>query len=243
MPNPPNKIKFTSGQRLFLKENYAIMTNKQLADALGLRLTRVRMELYSMGLKRMELQYWTDEQTKFLTDNYREFGDTELAEIFEVKWHKPKGWTKKHIEKKRRYLKLKRTAAERKKIHKRNTAMGRWSECAKKRWATTGQAPIGEKRIWFTPDNHPFVVIKTKNGFVHYNRWLWEKEKGKIPPGMNVCIFSSDPLDYTIKDLKLLTNAELSARNSKRRIPSEFKETQKLIKAITKITIKHEKKH
>ena len=27
-----------------------------------------------------------------------------------------------------------------------------------------------------------FFSLKQKNGFVHYGRWLWEKEKGKIPP-------------------------------------------------------------
>lgn len=242
MPNPINKIIFTPKQHQFLRNNYGSMTNRQLADALGLKLTRVRMELYSLGLKRMELQYWTKEQVQFLKDNYKLFGDTELAEIFEVKWHKPKGWTKKHIEKKRRYLKLKRTIAQKKNIFKRNKAMGRWSECAKKRWGTTGQAKKGDKRVWFTSDsNLPFVVIKTKTGFVHYNRWLWEKHKGTIPPGMNVVINGSDRINYTINDLILLTNAELSARNSKNRVASEFKETQNLIRKINKYTIKNEK--
>lgn len=242
MPNPINKIVFTSKQHQFLRDNYNSMTNQQLAFALGLKLTRVRMELYSLGLKRMELQYWTNEQVQFLRDNYKLFGDTELAEIFEVKWHKPKGWTKKHIEKKRRYLKLKRTSAQKKNIFKRNKAMGRWSECAKKRWETTGQAEIGDKRVWFTSDsNLPFVVIKTKTGFVHYNRWLWKKHKGDIPSGMNVVINGSDRINYTIKDLILLTNAELSARNSKNRVAPEFKETQDLIRKINKYTIKNEK--
>lgn len=235
-----NKVILTESDRQFIRDNHSKMTNRQLADALGLNLTRLRMFCYEMGLYHQKMEYWSEEQAQFLKDHYREKGDTELAEIFEVKWFKEKGWTKKHIEKKRRYLKLKRTSAERKAIKERNTAMGRFSQCAKKRWETTGQAPIGEKRVWFTIENHPYVVIKTKNGFVHYNRWLWEKYKGKIPKGMNICIKEgADIIRYGIKDLELLTNAQLSARNSKRRIPSELKETKKMIKQIERIITKN----
>jgi hypothetical protein len=244
MPNPYNKIVFTPEMHQFLKDNYLSMTNRELADALGLKLTRTRTELYKLGLKRMELEYWTKQQTQFLKDNYKDFGDTELAEIFEVKWYKAKGWTKKHIEKKRRYLKLKRTTAEKKAIQIRNTKMGRFAMCAKKRWETIGEAPIGEKRVWFTSEgNLPYVVIKTKNGFVHYNRWLWQKEKGKIPPGMNVVINTDDRINYTIKDLALISDAELSKRNSQGRVPKELKQTQQLIRKINRKIITNEKRH
>lgn len=244
MPNRYNKIVFTPEMHQFLKDNYQQLTNRELADALGLKLTSTRTELYKLGLKRMEMEYWTPEQVHFLKDNYKIFGDTELAEIFEVKWHKAKGWTKKHIEKKRRYLKLKRTTSEKKAIQIRNTKMGRFKICNQKMWEKRGITPEGEKHIWFSSEsNLPFIVIKTKNGFVHYNRWLWEKEKGAIPPGMNVVINGSDRINYTIKDLELLTNAELSARNSNLRIPQELKQTQKLIRKINRKIIKNEKRH
>ena len=113
----------------------------------------------------MELQYWTAAQTRFLRDNYKAFGDTELAEIFEIKWFKAKGWTKKHIEKKRRYLKLKRTTEEKRQIKIRNTKMGRFKICNEKMWKKRGVTPVGEKRVWFNQLNTPFVVIKIKEGF------------------------------------------------------------------------------
>ncbi len=241
MPNPFNKIIFTPEMHQFLKDNYKQLTNRELADALGLKLTRTRTELYRLGLKRMEMEYWTPEQVQFLKDNYKEFGDTELAEIFEVKWYKAKGWTKKHIEKKRRYLKLKRTTAEKNAIKVRNTKMGRFAMCAKKRWETTGVAPEGEKRIWFHADNTFFVVIKTKQGFVHYNRWLWEKEKGEIPPGMVVRVFGDDKINYTIKDLKLITKAENARLNSNNRIPKELKEITTLTRKLNRIITKKSK--
>lgn len=234
-----NKIILEEYEVKFIKENHGKMTNRKMADALGLKLTTLRTKCYEMGLYQMRLQYWTPEQVDFLKANYKKFGDTELAEIFEVKWFKDKGWSKKHIEKKRRYLKLKRTLKHRKTIHDRNTAMGRFSECAKKRWESTGQTPIGFKRVWFTSENKPFVVVKTKQGFVHYNRHLWEKHHGKIPAKTNVCIREgADIINYGINDLVLLSDAELAVQNSKNRNPLQLKETKKVIRQIEKLIIK-----
>lgn len=231
------KIILSESDIQFIKDNFYKMTNQELADALGLKLTKLREFAYNMGLKRMNLQYWTPEQIQFLKDNYQTKGDTELAEIFEVKWYKDKGWSKKHIEKKRRYLKLKRTKSQKQKIHTRNILMGRYSESAKKRWETIGEAEIGEKRVWFTSTNQPLVVIKTKKGFVHYNRWLWEKEKGKIPKGSNICLKEgADRIDFTINDLELLTDAELSARNSENRLPPELSQAIKTLRKIERLT-------
>lgn len=228
------KIILNEKEKQFIRDNWLSMTNQQLADAMGLKITHLRILRYEMGLKHMEMEYWTPRQVEFLKKNYQEIGDTELAEIFEVKWNKNKGWTKKHIEKKRRYLKLKRTRSEIALIKRRNTMMGRFKDCAKKRWETTGVTEIGEKRVWFTSEDLPFVVIKTKKGFEHYNRWLWVKHFGKIPKGMNVVITGPDHIEYSIEDLTLMSNAELAVRNSKNRGPEELKETFKLIREINK---------
>jgi hypothetical protein len=232
------KIMFSEEDIQFIKDNFQSMTNQQIADALGLKKTRVRTKAYELGLKRMELEYWTPKQVKFLKENYKEIGDSELAEIFSAKWYKAKGWTKKHIEKKRRYLKLKRTKLQIKKIHKRNVLMGRFKDCPINAWKTRGVAKIGDKRVWYRQDDTPFVVIKEKYGFVHYNRWLWEKHFGPIPKGMNVKITSDDKINYTEKDLILITNAENAILNSKNRLPPELQETFRLIKKINKQYLK-----
>lgn len=235
-----NKITLEAHEEAFIKTHFHKRTNQELADTLGLKLTRFRQLAYAMGLKRMELQYWTEEQITFLKNNYKDIGDSELAEIFEVKWHKEKGWSKKHIEKKRRYLKLKRTKAQIKKIHKRNVLMGRFKICPIKAWETMGQAPIGEKRIWYHKDQTPFVVIKQKNGWVHYNPWLWEQHHGKPPKGMVVRNFSNKLLDVNITDLKLISRSENAILNSKNRLPSHLKETQQIIKQLNKVILKLE---
>ncbi|WP_417200080.1 hypothetical protein [Bizionia sp.] len=236
-----NKITLEPHEEAYIKTHFHKRTNRELADVLGLKLTRFRQLAYAMGLKRMELEYWTNEQIEFLRANYKEIGDSELAEVFEVKWHKEKGWTKKHIEKKRRYLKLKRTKAQINKIHKRNVLMGRFKICPIKAWETMGQAPDGEKRVWYHQDNSPFVVIKTKTGFVHYNPWLWEQHYGKPAKGMVIRNFSTKLLDVKITDLKLITREENARLNSKNRLPEHLRETQKLIRTLNKTIHKIEK--
>lgn len=224
----------------FIRDNFHSMTNQQLADHLGLKLTKLRGFAYRMGLKRINLEYWTEEQIQFLKDNYKEIGDTELAEIFDVKWFKQKGWTKKHIEKKRRYLKLKRTKIQKEAIHKRNKLMGKLAVANKKRWITSPPADVGEKRIWYRKDNTPFVVIKTNKGFVHYNPYLWKLHYGKIPKGYVVRNFSNKLLDVTINDLKLITREHHAFLNTTCRLPEETKKTKQLINQLSRAIQKQE---
>ena len=106
------RMDLTENQVEFIVGNYERMTNSQIAKVLGLKLQYLRNKLYEMDMYRMRLEYWSDEQTTFLKANYKTKGDSELAKIFNDKWPKNKTWTIKHIEKKRRYLKLKRTKSE-----------------------------------------------------------------------------------------------------------------------------------
>ena len=213
----------------FLHDNYKNITNRQLADGLGIRLTTCRTKLYELGLKRMELELWKPEQVQFLRDNYKTMGDVEMAEIFESEYKKEKGWSNKHIEKKRRYLKLKRTQAQIKKIKKRNVRMGRFAECAKKRWETMGVTPAGDIRIWNYTYGGVFAVIKLENGFVHYNRWLYENTYGKLDSESLVVTKSGKTIAEGHEDLEIIDRAEHSRRNSLKRYPEEFRETIQLI--------------
>ena len=66
----------------FIRDYFAVLTNQQLADCVGLRLTRLRMFTAKMGLKRMTLEFWSKDQVKFLKDNYKHIGDSELVDMF-----------------------------------------------------------------------------------------------------------------------------------------------------------------
>jgi len=119
-----NRIVWQDWQIKFLQNNWQRMTAQQLADALGLKRTIVRMKKYELGLYKMKLEYWSKEQIAFLKAHYKTTGDVELAEIFNQKWKKEKGWTKNHISKKMAQLGLSRTKEQYLAIWKKHNAPG-----------------------------------------------------------------------------------------------------------------------
>lgn len=72
---PPNKIQWTKSQEDFIRRNHGRLTNVEMAKRLDVRLTSLRTKCYSMGLKQMELQYWTQDQIDFLLAYYPLMGD------------------------------------------------------------------------------------------------------------------------------------------------------------------------
>jgi len=200
----------------FIRANYDKMTNKELAASLGVCLQTVRDKCYAMGLLRMKLEYWSDEQTQYLRDNYRQIGDSELAEIFNTRWVKQKTWTIKHIEKKRMYLKLKRTKDELSAIHDRNVEQGRFSNCPVSRWLKHGVFKEGDVRMWRCTNGRYVPFMKVNGKFIHWARYTWEQAYGPVAPGMNIVFKNDNPYEYEkgISILECVSNAELSARNS-----------------------------
>ena len=162
----------------------------------------------------MELEYFSKTQINFLKSHYRKIGDSELAELFQRKWPKNKGWTKKHIEKKRKYLGLKRTKKEIEKIHDRNRIAGRFSQCPVRGWDKRGRTPEGQIRYWKRKDRTEYPVIKTEAGFISWARWIWQSKLGPIPKGFNVVFADGNSHHLCIDNLILLSNAQLSRRNS-----------------------------
>ena len=118
------KILFSDYDIQFIKENFKIMTNQQIADALGMKKTKVRTKAYELGLKRMTLEYWPKDAVKFLKENFHKIGNIEMCRIFNNEFPKQKGWTPNHIDKKMEQLKLKRTKLDWYTIKERNRDNG-----------------------------------------------------------------------------------------------------------------------
>lgn len=183
-----NEIVWTDAMISFVRENFHEMTNSALADHLQLGLTSVRTKCYQLGLKRMDLEYWNDEQINYLKENYREIGDTEIAELFASKWPKKKGWSKKHIEKKRRQLGLKRTKKQISAIIKNNCKVGGPSHTIDKNSSSKNLHPkwVVQQIAWRNKDlqqeilsNHP-NLIQQKKLIIQVNRRLKEIAHNKI---------------------------------------------------------------
>lgn len=235
----PHKYIWQQFETNFIKAHFYTLTNRQLANMLGHKLTLLRTRCYEMGLKRIELEYWTDEQVAFLKENYKRYGDTELAQMFGEVWHKEKGWDKKHIEKKRRYLNLKRTKAEKDAIRESHKAAGVYKLGSKHTWDNRGRAAIGEKRMWKDRNGYQFMVIKTATGFVHYAPYLWSQLHGEIPEGHVVRLKDGNAANVVAENLELITMAENARRNSIHRYPKEIKDliylSNKLDRTIKKL--------
>jgi len=216
-----NRIEWQQWQLQFIKDNWQQLTAEQISKSIGITRTKVREKKYELGLYSLHLEYWTPGQVSFLKKHYKSKGDTELAEIFNKKWAKQKGWTKKHIEKKRRYLKLKRTKEDKRYILDQAIKKGIYSEANKRRWENK-VAKVGEIRIW-EHGGQPVKVIKTKKGFVHFAPWLYKQQHGRVPVGYIVRIKDGDPLNVTVDNLELISRKKNALLNSRARNDLEHK--------------------
>jgi len=193
----------------YLRDNWSSMKMPELAETAGLGLTTCRSLCYQLGLKKMEMEYWTVEQISILINKYHIWGDKEIAEYFQNNFPKNKPWTIKHIEKKRKYMNLSRTPAEIKAIHKRNVSNGRFAMCSVKRWEKCGVAKQGEIRF-----QGRYPVIKINGKFIQWTRWAWQRENGDIPKGYVVTFIDGNSGNMSMNNLKLITRAELAKNNT-----------------------------
>lgn len=216
----------------FLRNNFKTMTNKQLADGLGIRLTTCRTKLYELGLKRMEMEYWTPEQVQFLRDNYRTMGDVEMAELFNEVCPKKKPWCKRHINKKRKYLNLFRSKDEIAGIIKRNFKHGRFDNAFSKMWKSNTITEVGDIRIWKDQNGKNFAVIKTEVGFKHYNRWLFFQSFFTLPSNVLVVTRSGEMMAKGPEDLMIIDMKENGRRASLHQYPKELWQTVQLIRNL-----------
>lgn len=110
------KIPWSNDEIQFLKNNFWNMTSYELSAALGKKRTIVRNKYKELGLSKMELEYWHRGAVKFLRNKYKALGDVEIAEVLQSLFPKKKRWTKNHIAKKRKQLKLNSTQKQVEKI-------------------------------------------------------------------------------------------------------------------------------
>lgn len=227
---PKNKIILTEDQIRFVKDNFRNMTNRQLADAVGVKLTALRMKMYAMGVNKMKMEYWTEEQINILVNNYHYIGDKEMAEIFNENFYKEKSWSRKHIQKKRSQMNLHRTVEMLRVIKDREIAKGTYLVGNHKMWKNRGANPIGTIVCWKGVKH-----IKTEQGYRNYNRVLWESHNGEIPQGMNV-IRINNFLPWTIDNMQLVTDAELARRNAviRNNYPENLKNLIKIKNKLSK---------
>ena len=122
---PGVKTIWTDQKIRFIKKNWILLSNKELAKQLDLKTTVVRMKKYELGLNKFKMIYWTKSQSDFLINNFAKIGDCEIAEILNLDPAAVRKFTKKHVNKKRRLLFLHRSKTEINKVCDRNIKQGR----------------------------------------------------------------------------------------------------------------------
>lgn len=198
-------------------KNFNKFTNDQFAKMFNCDISVIRRIFHERNMFRIILEYWTDEQITFLKNHFKTIGDKELSYIFNIKFPKLKQWTMKHIEKKRKYLNLKRTKSQIDAIRQRNKKRGAWLGTTT--WETRGVAPDGEIRLWKASYNKKngdstfYKVVKIDGKFHHYAHYLWSQVYGKMKPGHVVGFKDRDNLNCTIENLECITRAEHARRN------------------------------
>lgn len=195
------------------------LTNREVGEKFGAPLSTISGRRSFLGLRKMELQLWTPVQVKWLKSLYQIMGDYEIALIFSEAYPKAKGWTLKHIEKKRLLLGLKRTPEQLKTIRRRNYLNGSWMMNIN-RMHEQRKHPDGTVKKW-----GKYTYIKSGEKFERIMRHTWEKENGPIPEGFCVVRKDRNKPENDLENLELIDRGILAQRNKLSMYPYELKNT------------------
>lgn len=228
---PKTPVSWSDDELKFIRDNYYQMTWKQLFVAVkGLNnsatIQALRHQCIRMKLAKQVQIRWCKEDIQYLIDNYQTKGDKELA----IELNKLKRtfriidgkkvyriFNKKHIDKKKDLLGLKRSAEEFKHVRKRNIQIGltpAWSK--ENNMYTQGLKTIasdGTIRAW-KHYGRMLKHIKVDGRFKHYHRFLWEQAYGPVPKGYNVIFKDGDSMNCVLENLECITDREIQLRNS-----------------------------
>jgi hypothetical protein len=196
---------------LFIRKNFPVMTWAQLLYAINeirpasqqVELSALRHQVRRMGLSKNILIHWSKQDINFLQKNYTKIGNVEMAGILNEK-HRTfrvingkktfRTFTKKHIEKKLKLLRLRRTSEQISAIMKRNLITTNYrvitSDC--NFWTQGLRKKYDEEsvRIW---KGKRFVKIN--GSFTPYTRWFYHNYIEPVPKGWIVYHLDCDKLN------------------------------------------------
>lgn len=113
---PYHKYFFTADDDEYIRKNYQTLTNKEMADSLGVGLTSLRNRMYGeLKIRRyVKWEVWTQQQEEYVINNFKVASDAEMAAEINLNMSRSDGRivTRDMIQKKRDLLGLKRTTEE-----------------------------------------------------------------------------------------------------------------------------------
>lgn len=216
------KHTWTNAEIAFIMNNYQRMTVKEIGRELGVTAARVYNFLDYRGLKAFRRVYqWTDENKQFVRDHYRDMTSREIAAklgctiavVKNFRWNNGlllDAETQKQQRQKTQFPKglipwnkgLKVFAhPNSSQFSKGHTPANTVSE-----GTVTIRNNKGQRYLW----------IKTADGWMMLNRFLWEQANGPIPKGMLIAFIDGDAMNCVLENLKLISMGDNARRNIRR---------------------------
>lgn len=262
-----SKSVLTSKMKDFIRVNYLKMSQRKLAEQLGVSKYPVEYFMKKEGLKaptklrnkwraesRLGKTSYTKEMDDFIKENYLKMPIKTLADKI--------GGSYTGIMGRLRYFGLEIPPE----IVERNIQIGRIKkgnvpankgkkmsdelrEKVKHTWFKKGQEPHNTKydgaiTIRHDSTNRPYKYIRiSKGNWVLLHRYVWEKANGPIPPGMNILFKDGDTMNCELENLEMVSDSENMKRNTIHNYPDEIKKTILLTRKLTRKLENHEQHH
>jgi hypothetical protein len=219
--------RWTAEQDEYLKSNYTTRSMEQMAEAIGrtkssvgfrmhkLRLVRTREQKRliwrsSEGVKdffrRKKWLPWTDEEKKFIQDNYEKMTRRELAKALKRSYNAVKAQIDKGL-----ITAYKSPQAISEQCRRRNNGM---FPKGSKPHNTFGVGVITFRHSEEKNTRIYHIKVAEPNVWQPLNRYIYEAVHGKLPEGMLVVFRDGNTMNLLISNLQAITKEEHARRNS-----------------------------
>jgi len=222
------KYEISEVEQKYLVENFYLKTNGLLhLEFIALTGNSIPLGSFLNICRRLDLRRgiqirWSQEDISFLNDNFRKYGDTELAILLTERhstFRKINGekvfrkFNNKNVEKKRELLGLKRTDEEVYNIRKRNAKQWPVYTAEDNPWTRGSRDlfPEGHIRVW-SLNGYQRKVIKINGKFMLLARYNWERENGPIPKNMLLSCKTTEGLNCNPENWELNERKKMAAK-------------------------------
>lgn len=163
---------------------------------------------------------YSEENVKFLIDNVKGISHKELTKRFNDRFNT--NLSESALANMKRKLNLTNDIDTKFKKGQTSWNKGRkmsteqYEKCKKtmfQKGNSSNARPVGDERIDI--DGYTYIKVKQPNKWVLKHRWLYEKEKGKIPKGYNLIFADGNKQNLNLDNLILVSNSELFIMNQK----------------------------
>lgn len=203
MPQIAHKEEFSQ----YLEENFGKLTQKKIAENLGVSVDTVKKFYYEKNLRQFERIPWTKEEEDYLKCRYRLIGNPDIAKEMTTKFER--NFSIIMVKRKMRQMKLRRSVQEVSKITEKHlsTISSRVS---------TNESKVGSITTVYSKSKDryiKFIKIAVGKKAVLYHRYIWEQANGTIPSGFAICFKDGNTLNCQIDNLVMKSQSELIGDN------------------------------